>query len=375
MDKKGLQRLENIRLKVTDIESTQHVQYANSFGKPEVMPSGFPELDKQVMQIGGLPKGRITELAGETGAGKSTLALNIMAQAIASGESCVYCDIEGTHTFEYGELIGCPRSEYLMHPGLGLDGSKYLESILNLIEAGATFIILDSLSFIASDDISETELSDMNMKTANMSTPMLTKLWTQKLYSGWKRKLPKTNKESNIISLLDTPCTIIIISHLKEKFGESKNPRYKVKDSGGGETIKFAYSIRLFLENFGFVYDEQLKDSEGNPIFKRVKISCPKHKLATPGRSAVMHVDSRSGRFLTQPDSILQFAKTKGIFTSKGAYYYWSEEITTKTKDPEIVTLQKIAKEQDKFHGKDAAVGFINNHPELLAYIMNTDKR
>jgi len=345
------------------------LQLAEEFKAPEILATGFPELDNKVLVIGGIPKGRVTELAGETGAGKSTLACNIMANAIAAGMACVYADKEDTMTAEYAEKIGCPKDSFLLFKGHGLSGPDYLERLMLQMESGAELIILDSLAFIASDDLSDTELADVTMKT-NMSTPMLTKAFIQKLYSGWA---PKTDHWKEVagktgkVSITDTGTTLIVINHLKTKLG----PQYGKpdKDSGGGDSIKFAYSIRFAMERYGMARDKSLQDEDGNPIYTRTKITVVKNKLAPGGRSTMMFVDNRTGRFFSDQEAILKFAIQMNIVLKKGAWYYWHDGFKTDAKLHKALGLKDFNPDM-KEQGKDKVLEYINTNSGLLAHVL-----
>ena len=366
-----LKRLESIKKQfngATTVGGT--LEMADEFGRPEILPTGFPELDNKVLVIGGIPKGRVIELAGETGAGKSTLSVNIMAKAIAGGLTCIYADKEDTMDYEYGEKIGCPRDSYLIYKGYGQSGPEFLENTLALIETGVDLLILDSLSFIASDDVSNTNLSEANMKTS-MGTPVLTKLWIQKLYSGWAPKTEK-NKGKSVTTIMECGTTLIVIEHLKEKIG----PTYgkPQKDSGGGESKKFAYSMRIFLEKYGYVREKSQLDADGNPIYSKTRITCEKSKLGPGGRSTIMFVDSRDGKFYSDSEALVRFAKDMKVFEQKGGWYYWHPEFKV---DEELRTKLGVSDMgmDQKYQGKDLVLEVINSHPPLLNYLLGVKEK
>lgn len=336
------------------------LEIARNFPIPDTISTGIPELDNCVLNIGGLPVGRCIEIAGETSAGKSTLALNFCREAIKQGKNVAIAENEGSFTYEYAEKIGLDPDSYYLFRGSDLDGREYLDGVLGLMESGFDFIVLDSIQGIIDPKASKAGLSDVNMHT-RLATPQLMADFFRILKGGWESKLTKKGEKSHIVKMIDKEPILITINHLKPKFGDQSGFGPPKMESGGSEDLKFLYTFRIWLMHYGMSKD---KDENGNPIFTKVKILCEKNKLAPRGRSAIMYIDNRSGQFLSDADAIVKGAERKGLIERSGVWYSLLE-------DP---MLSQLDLDKDmRWQGKEAFVDFCRNNLKLLSYILRFD--
>jgi recombination protein RecA len=341
------------------------IAVSSEFTPPEVLPTGIAQLDYDVLSIGGIALGRAIELAGETSAGKTTLALNIVREAIAAGLTCVIAENEGTFTEDYAARIGMPPGTYHVFKGYEdrmvkgvrtrtfLSGPQFLEEIFRLAELGYNLIVIDSLFGIEGESTSDARLvgAKMNTKMAGAQlVAMFAKLWK----NGWAPLTPK-NKGRKVVKGTDSGVTLITINHLKHAFDGYGN------DVSGSRDIQFIYSQRLWLTRRGMSYEDL--DESGNPIYTRVKITCQKTKLSPGGRFIELYLDNRTGVFTTDSKAIVDLAIRKKVITKSGSWYY---------PNPVMVDEFPIMDIDMKWHGADTFVSFCKQ-PEckpLYDYIL-----
>lgn len=362
VDAESVSKLEQLQAKFAGKFGRGSLAPASQYVRPEVISTGVPEIDWAVLKIGGLPRGRVTEIAGEPSAGKSTLALNFCREAIKQGLSVVIAENEGTITHEYCSKIGMPEDSYLLLPGSGLSGPEYLERILGLIEAGTDVIILDSLGGIQSMEMIETSLTETNMKTKLAQADLLSS-FSKKLQGGWESifSSKEKGKSKPIFKITDTKSTLVTINHLHTKIGLN----YVSKESSGGDKAKFLYSIRLFLERLS----PEKVDGVSTP---RAKVWCPKNKLAQPFGVAYFTVDG-SGRFNSDPEKVMELVEHRGLATKKAGWITLDEGFTGVDKATGEVLVPSEALEKRQFQGSAAFLSFIQQYPALLSWLMRLD--
>lgn len=339
---------------------------ARNFPIPDVISTGIPEIDNQVLSIGGLPVGRCIEIAGETSAGKSTLALNFCREAIKVGRKVAIAENEGTFTYEYAQKIGLDPDSYYLFRGSELDGREYLDGILGLIEAGFDFIVLDSIQGIIDPKATEAGMSGASMYTRSSTAQMMADFF-RILKGGWESKFHKKGDARRIVKMIDNNPILIFINHLKPIFGDSGGFGPPKKESGGSEDLKFLYTFRLWLEHFGFSKD---RDENGNPYLTKVRLTCEKNKLAPRGRSAIMYIDNRTGQFLSDTDAIVKAALRRGIIEKSGSWYNMVEPLPEDFVDDCHAICEDSSLRENKWQGKEAFAKFCRTNKQLLSYIL-----
>lgn len=285
----------------------------------ESIPTGIPEVDN-ILGIGGFPIGRIIDLFGQQGAGKTSLALHALQKAQEKDLEAVFVDAEHSLNTEYAKAIGVDLSKvYIYQPTTAEEAFNVINMLLDDID----YIIIDSMPALVPKAELEGNAED---QTVGLQA---------RIFSKELRKLAGKIRKSGT-SLV---CVNQMRSNINSGWGRSDK-------TTGGRALKFYSSIRLEVKNVGSIKKNNEK------IGHKVRIFARKNKLASPFKKVV--VDLYYGEGMSVVRSYLKQAVKNDIITRNGSWYYYGEK--------------KIGQ------GEDTAAEFVENNKAKIKEKLNESK-
>ncbi|HET8620439.1 MAG TPA: recombinase RecA [Acidimicrobiales bacterium] len=282
----------------------------------EAISTGALSLDL-ALGIGGLPRGRVTEIYGPESSGKSTLAMHVVAEAQRNGGICAYVDAEHALDPVYARAIGVDVDELLIsQPDTG---EQALEIADMLVRSGAIdVVVIDSVAALTPRAEIEGEMGDTHVG-------LQARLMSQAL-----RKLTANLNRSRTIA--------VFINQLREKIGVMFG---SPETTPGGRALKFYSSVRLDIRRI-----ESIKDGV-EVVGNRTRVKVVKNKCAPPFKQS--EFDIMYGKGISREGSLLDVGVDLGLVKKSGAWYTYDGE--------------------QLGQGRENAKVFLVEHPEVMVEI------
>ncbi len=282
----------------------------------DVVSSGSLALDI-ALGVGGYPKGRIIEIYGPESSGKTTFALQAIAEVQKAGGRAAFIDAEHALDPVYAKNLGVDINELLLsQPDTGEQALEICDALVK--SEAINIVVIDSVAALVPQAEIEGEMGDSHVG-------LQARLMSQSL-----RKLSGTISKTNTIA--------IFINQLREKVGVLfGNP----ETTTGGRALKFYATIRLDVRR-----GEQIKNGD-NVIGNKTNVKVVKNKVAPPFKTA--SVEIMYGHGVSREGEILDLASEIGIVDKSGAWYAYKGE--------------KIGQ------GKENAKAFLKNNPDIMKEI------
>ena len=259
----------------------------------DVISSGSLSIDN-VLGVGGFPRGRIIEIYGPESSGKTTLALQAIAECQKGGGKCAFIDAEHAIDPKYAKALGVDVDELILsQPD---SGEQALEIAEVLIKSGAIdLIVIDSVAALVPQAELDGEMGDSNIGLH------------ARLMSKAMRKLAGSMSANN--------CTAIFINQLREKVGVMFG-NHEV--TTGGRALKFYASIRLEVRK-----SEAIKNGS-EVVGNKVNVKCAKNKVAPPFKSCTVEIYYGEG--ISHLSEVVSLGVELGIIDKSGSWFSYKGE-------------------------------------------------
>lgn len=259
--------------------------------KVAVIPTGSLALDF-ALGVGGIPRGRVTEIFGPEASGKTTLAQHIVAEAQQTGGVCAYIDMEHALDPDYAQRCGVDIANlYISQPDTG---EQALEIAETLVRSGAVvMVVIDSVAALVPRAEIEGDMGDATMG-------MQARLMSQAL-----RKLSGVIKQTNT--------AVVFTNQLRQRIGVMfGNP----ETTSGGMALKFYASVRLDIRRI-----ESIKVGQ-EVVGNRTRVRVVKNKVAPPFKVAEFDIMYNEG--ISKFGDLLDLGVEMGIIEKRGSFYSYS---------------------------------------------------
>jgi recombination protein RecA len=282
----------------------------------EAVPTGAINLDAAI-GVGGIPRGRVTEVYGPESSGKTTLCLHVVANAQKMGGVAAFIDAEHALDTEYARKLGVDVESLLIsQPDTG---EQALEICEILVRSGAVdIVVIDSVAALVPKAEIEGDMGDSHVG-------LQARLMSQAL-----RKLTGAIARSKTI--------VIFINQLREKIGVMfGNP----ETTTGGKALKFYASVRLDIRRIGPVKEKE------DVVGSHVRVKVVKNKVAPPFKQAEFDIMYAEG--ISHTSLLVDIGSESGIIEKSGAWYSYKG--------------QKIGQ------GRENAKMYLKDNPAILAEV------
>ena len=300
----------------------------NHFGKGTVMRMGdrenldIPSISTGslgldiALGIGGIPKGRVTEIYGPESSGKTTLTLQIIAQCQKEGGTCAFIDAEHALDPQYAEKLGVNVDELLLsQPDTGEQALEVADMLVK--SKSVDLVIIDSVAALVPRAEIEGEMGDHHVG-------LQARLMSQAL-----RKITGNIQRSG--------ATVVFINQIRMKIGVMFG---SPETTTGGNALKFYSSVRLDIRRIGSV-------KEGDEVTgNETRVKVVKNKVSPPFKQAEFQI--MYGLGINQEGEILDFGNKLGLVEKSGAFYKLDGESIGQGKSKASQFLKENAKVKNR---------------------------
>ncbi|MBP7518615.1 MAG: recombinase RecA [Desulfobulbus sp.] len=281
-----------------------------------VIPTGILSIDL-ALGVGGLPRGRVTEIYGPEASGKTTLALHVIAEAQRRGGNVAFIDAEHALDTAYAERLGVDVDNLLIsQPDFGEQALEIAEILIR--SGGIDVVVIDSVAALVPRAEIDGNVGDQHVGLQ------------ARLMSHAMRKFTGVLSRTNTV--------LIFINQIRMKIGVMfGNP----ETTTGGNALKFYSSIRIDIRK-----TTQIKEGQ-DVIGNLTKVKIVKNKVAPPFKQA--EFDIVYGEGISRTGDLLDLGVAQGLVDKSGAWYNYQDE--------------RIGQ------GRENAKKFLKEHPEMMAEI------
>lgn len=277
----------------------------------ETVSTGALSLDL-ALGVGGLPRGRVIEVFGPESSGKTTMALQVVAEAQAKGNIAAYIDAEHALDVDYARKLGVRTEDLLIsQPDSGEQALEIAETLVRSAAVGV--LVIDSVAALVPRSELEGDMGDAQMGSQ------------ARLMSQALRKMTATISKSGTM--------VIFINQIRMKLGVMfGNP----ETTTGGNALKFYSSVRLDIRRIA-----PLKQGE-EVIGSRTRVKVVKNKVAPPFRQA--EFDIIYGQGVSREGDVLDLATEAGVIEKSGAWFTYGDDRIGQGRDNACLFLKENPK-------------------------------
>tara|TARA_B100001248_G_scaffold220746_1_gene176583 strand:+ start:24984 stop:26087 length:1104 start_codon:yes stop_codon:yes gene_type:complete len=245
---------------------------------------------------GGLPRGRVSEIFGPESSGKTTLCLNLIAQAQKKGGTAAFIDVEHALDPRYAKVLGVDLEKLLVsQPNSGEDALNIAET---LIRSGAIdVIVVDSVAALVSKAELDGQMGDVTVGAQ------------ARMMSQAMRRLTS--------AISKTQCVCLFTNQIREKIGVMFG---SPETTPGGRALKFFASVRMDIRRIG-----QIKEASGKVIGNRTRLKVVKNKIAPPFTESEFDIMYNEG--ISQTGSVVDLGVENKILEKKGAWISYKGDL------------------------------------------------
>ena len=265
--------------------------------------------------VGGLPRGRICEIYGPESSGKTTLCLNLIAEAQRQGGNAVFIDVEHALDPRYAKVVGVDLGKLMVsQPESGEDALNITET---LIRSGAIdVIVIDSVAALVSKNELEGQMGDATV--------------------GVQARLMSQAMRRLTAAINRTHCVCVFTNQIREKIGVMFG---SPETQPGGRALKFFASVRMDIRRIG-----QIKDPSGKVTGNRTRVKVVKNKVAAPFTECEFDIVYNEG--VSRSGSLIDLGIEQKILEKRGAWISYNGDLLGQ--------------------GREAAKAYLRERPELM---------